>query len=400
MTRKRSPIGLDVGSRWIKAVQVARGRQGVEIVAAAKVRRFVGSPEIDRAEADALLGVLNRQGFEGSRVVLAAPHEHLIRQGFDLPPRESGAPVGMLARAEMARVGRCAPDAMEMCWWETPAWARLGRGSGGPGDAANAGGAATGGGAGSAGAPVYAIAMPHAAAVAMMDALEECGLRVIAIDAPTTAAFRAVERSNGRAEEGGAPAVSNGGVLVELGWSTVCVSAFAGGVPVYERLLDDEGFGRVVARIRTELKVADEVAEHLVERVGLAAAAQAGPSDVASADRDRRQEPELLAAARKMISSHVDGLLDGVRASIAYAARRFAVGGGDDGPPVCIVGGGCMIPGLQDRLRQNLSAAARVVRPGACVPCAAESAVAASDPSFVCALGLALHDGSHPGDER
>ncbi len=112
-----SPIGLDVGSRWIKAVQISHTRDGLEVCAATRLRRTRTTPELGPAEADSLVGVLSRQGFQGERFVLSAPQGRLLRLGFELPPRESGAPLAMLARAELARVGKCDQTAMEMCWW-------------------------------------------------------------------------------------------------------------------------------------------------------------------------------------------------------------------------------------------------------------------------------------------
>ncbi|MBX3385778.1 MAG: hypothetical protein KF768_04340 [Phycisphaeraceae bacterium] len=383
---RRSPIGLDVGSRWIKAVQVARTRDGERIVAATRLRRSPSShgAGMDSAEADALLGVLHRQGFNGQEVVLSAPHDLLIRHGFDLPPRESGAPVAVLARAELARIGRCVPAAMEMCWWETPSWARAGRAGGGAAPNATEGG----------GIPVYALGMAHESATALLDGLEESGWRVVAVDAPTTAAARAVERG----ATGGRLAFGAGMLLVEIGWSTVCISAFAGGVPVYERLLDERGLSRLADKLRTDLKVTPEVCEHLVESVGLTDA-RPNSLDPAANATDRRQEPELLGVARKIIAAHADGMIDDIRASVSYASRRFVIGAdAGSGAPVGFVGGGCVIPGLGERLSNAIGASASVIAAGQCVQCLPEAARAAGDPSFVCALGLALHDGSHPGD--
>lgn len=381
MTRgKHSPIGLDIGARWIKALQISRTGRDEQVCAAVRLRRAAATPELGHDEADALLGVLHRRGFVGSRAVLSASHEKLVRHAFELPPRDSGAPVAMLARAELARTGRIDPNAMEMCWWETPACARSTRG----------GAAAESGGGGPGGAPVYALGMSHADAGVLVDTLEDAGLAVVAIDAPTTACARAAAQSPQYPALGGL-------ILVEIGWSTVCIAAFAEGVPVYERLLEDSGIGRVVSRVITELKVSPEVAEHIVNSTGRAPqpAAQAPEPETT----DRRQEPELLGVARKLISAQFDTLFDEIRASVSYAARRFAGhGGGGAASPTVFVGGGCGVAGVADRIESAFGQTARALAPDACVPFCPSAAHASADPSFMCALGLALHDGSHPGD--
>ena len=92
-TRGRTAIGIDVGSRTVKAIQLA-GRRGREarcrVVAAAIFPRtdlaaFDGS--IRESEVRALAERLGRIGFAGERIVLAAPSEALLQSVLELPPR-------------------------------------------------------------------------------------------------------------------------------------------------------------------------------------------------------------------------------------------------------------------------------------------------------------------------
>ena len=122
MLRKRfGYIGLDIGSRHIKAVQVARGKSQPRIEAAAVIPFVSPEPALDADCVRRLRDVLARQGFRGNQVVIVAPANKLHVEMLDLPPRHSGAPVDQLARAEMMRLGKLEANAFEMATWDLPA---------------------------------------------------------------------------------------------------------------------------------------------------------------------------------------------------------------------------------------------------------------------------------------
>src|SRR5947209_16612896 len=80
-TAPRTPIGIDVGSRYVKAVQLdkattAAGR--LRVAAAAIFPRSEPGTAIARPEVRRLGDVLYRHGFTGSAVVLAVPADRLL----------------------------------------------------------------------------------------------------------------------------------------------------------------------------------------------------------------------------------------------------------------------------------------------------------------------------------
>src|SRR5687768_647843 len=122
VTGRRSPIGIDVGSRAVKAVQLERGCRGGgwRVAAAAAVPRLpadryqAGAPATsaaapaDAAPADQALAAvtapsagelnrlydtLERQGFSGRQVVLAVPDARLLTSVLEVPARTGQAPV-------------------------------------------------------------------------------------------------------------------------------------------------------------------------------------------------------------------------------------------------------------------------------------------------------------------
>src|SRR4051812_12575891 len=97
-------IGLDVGNRVVKLAQLQRLRRGWQSRAMA-VLPWHAEESLDQTAGQIAL-ILERQGFSGNRVVLAAPVRKVHCDMLDLPPRASGAPIEEIAKAEVARVTR------------------------------------------------------------------------------------------------------------------------------------------------------------------------------------------------------------------------------------------------------------------------------------------------------
>src|SRR5438067_4365512 len=117
-----SLIGLDLGSRVVKATQLQWSRRGWRVRAVAAVPRALEqSPEQTAAQ---LAGVLERQAFAGRRVILGAPVRKLVCEMLDLPPRTSGAPIEVIAKAELGQAARLESRRFEMCCWDVPSSAR------------------------------------------------------------------------------------------------------------------------------------------------------------------------------------------------------------------------------------------------------------------------------------
>src|SRR3954469_4436858 len=88
--RGRTPIGLDLGARRVKAIQLEHGPDGPRVAAAAVAPRAgsgAGGSIVTAAEVAGLSDLLYRTGFEGWDVVLAAPAGALVTAVLELPPR-------------------------------------------------------------------------------------------------------------------------------------------------------------------------------------------------------------------------------------------------------------------------------------------------------------------------
>ncbi len=349
---KLSSIGLDVGARCIKAVQLAPGRAGPRIAAIACIDRQATGPALSGSEAAALRDVLGRQGFRGRTVVLGCPPARLMSAVLELPPRSSGAPLDQIARMELARANECAPDALELSWWELPAGSRANEG-----------------------VHVLAVGLRHADAADALDALGNAGFDVMAVDSGVLGLARACPYSGPLESEAGAARVTG---LVDLGWSATTLAVLLGRTVVYQRLLPEMGLSGLHARLVADLRVDVEAADYVLRHVGI------------SDDLPEEQRVwELLDDARAIITDYAESIGRELKASLSYAVRRYGASGslGALG-----AGGGACVPGLLARVQLAADGPLRPLLPRdlASPPEEPTGALLAADARLACATGLAV----------
>ena len=214
-----SPIGLDVGFGEVRAVQMARGEAGDSLVCSAVFPRPSGPrplAEFDGEEASALASVLGRRGFVGRRITVAAPHEACTAYTLELPPRDSGAPVQEIARAEIARKSRVPGAKFELATWYLPGRGRSERG--------------------------MAVACENGALSDYLSSFDRAGLVPVAVDLQECALARACDRALGAEDE-------SIHAMILVGWSTTLAVLTIGRSVVYTRRFDI-GVGPGVERLR------------------------------------------------------------------------------------------------------------------------------------------------------
>lgn len=306
-----SAIGLDVGSRWVKAAQLARSGGSWRLAACAAFPRIMpdGAPAADELRQVAC--ILRRQGFVGRDVVICAPAEKIRTGILELPAKAPGLPMEQLARAEFARVQKMDVSAAELSWWELPTSSRAGKGT-----------------------VAMAVACPHSEAELHVKPFEEAGLEVQAMDAPTSSLARGclpllkTERSFG---------------VLELGASCGVLVLVRDGTIVYERRIPEAALARLSATLEQRLGAGREAAEFVIAEVGLSAPT-AGTED-------------RFAEARGLIAVHLDSAMAEVRRTLAYASHQYADAAVET---LLLCGGGASIPGLCEYLSARVETAVRL----------------------------------------
>jgi Tfp pilus assembly PilM family ATPase len=287
--------------------------------------------------------------------VLAVPDERVVSSMLELPPRSSQAPIEQIARMEVARAHRFAPDSFEMGCWDLPAAARATKQT-----------------------PVMAVACTHADAAAVMDPFEAEGLSVCALDVKVVALARAC-----------APLLDAdvGGItgIVDLGWSGATLSLMHQGVAIYGRTLGDCGISKLYHTLATRLGLEIEVIDYLLADSGLAtgeAGAAATTTDAAPAPKKGKNAKD----AAGLIAGHFEAAVHELQVSLTYAQHQYP------NTPLnrlLVVGGGGCIRGVTGHLRAALGIEARAVAPADLAECAAAAAAKCASPGLTLALGLA-----------
>ncbi|MFA9476849.1 pilus assembly protein PilM [Phycisphaerales bacterium AB-hyl4] len=343
----RSAIGVDIGSRYVKAAQLSYGRDGVAKLSAGLVLERESPAEVFSAdEACRLMTVLDRRGFVGRELVATVPSESLMTSLLTLPPRGSGAPLTEIATAEMARTHRVDADALEVAYWDLPSGAKP--------DVT----------------PVMAAACRHEHAEALLDALEWPGFEVLALDAEGWALCRAA-RTWMTAEQPLAAAI-------DIGWRGVNFVLLHGASVVYERTLGGTGMHALSEMIHREQALEQPVIDYLLGQVGLS-------RDSDTVDPDDLRLAERL---RGPLEQHVDALVQELRLSVSYATHQYPNATLDR---LLLSGGGAMVRGLAEQLGQALEMEAVVMTPSAICQPTVRGLNESAEASLSVALGLAMY---------
>ncbi|CAN5702980.1 type IV pilus assembly protein PilM [soil metagenome] len=353
------PIGLDIGSRHVHAVQLSRSADGSRALhASASLPRLSdsGGKPLSAEEAARIADVLFRQNFSGTEIVLAVPDEKLLTTNLELPPRNGEMPLDEIARAEFVRSLKVESESLEFAYWDLPAPARAAKST-----------------------HVMGVGCRHADCEPLIDAFESIGFDLRAIEVEACALTRACFAVSAPLTEITA--------MVDIGWRAVRLFVVHQGVVSYQRSLAGYGMQRLYKALAEHLDVrgGDEVVDEVLRRVTFTDVAGNRESDLAAAN------PE----ARRVLRSHFDSVAAEVLTSISYTSHQYP-----DAPVsrLVVCGGGASLNGVTEYLGGQLNIKAAVARAGDLLRVGDPSV--ADDASLTLAIGLALNDGEQGGAKR
>lgn len=360
------PIGVDIGSRFIKAVQVAGRDAKARVVAATAVPRTKTGAVIEQDEITNLGEILFRQGFVGQRVVLSAPSESLLVGSLSLPPRQSGAPVDEIARMELARIHKQDPSGFELVHWELPGTA------GGSGPASRSGSCA-----------VMAAACPHTEANHLVDLFEAANMEVVGIDVPWLAMARAclpLVLKQGKNAEGASAMTA----ILDLGWNAARLVVLRQDVIVFERVLTEGGLKKLSGNLREKLQIDESAVDLILSEVGCGSLVeQEQASDRRSAsNEDGFNEP------RRLICAHCTDVMEELKVSLTYALQQYRSEGIDH----LILTGGGAVPGLAALWGKAMQLEVVTAKLGELLTCKGGTGRHDASPMLTMALGLSKYE--------
>jgi Tfp pilus assembly PilM family ATPase len=356
--KTRSPIGLDIGARRVKAVQLeptkgdaAPTSSGWRVAAATSFDRATPGQPVTADEALRLADTLDRLGFTGTRVVLAAPSDKLISGMLELPKSGGQIPLDQIARVELARTNKVPPESFEMGCWELPVAAKAGKA-----------------------VQVMAVGYPHADATQLLDLVENAGLDAVALDVRSCTLTRACA-----AIVAPPPGIT---ALLDLGWGTSSLVLVYSNMVVYVRALTEMGVDHIYDMFAKRLKLETELSDYLLAEVGLREAANSKHNS-SETSTDRIAMPS---EARSLLANYADGLVRELLVSFSYAARQYTDA---SVTRLLLMGAGASIPGLGEHLAKELSLETTSVCPRDLIECPPGLLEACSSPELTPALGLA-----------
>ncbi len=360
------PIGVDIGSRFIKAVQVAGRGAKARVVAATAVPRGRTGAAVEQDEITNLGEILFRQGFTGQRVVLSAPGESLLVGSLSLPPRQSGAPVDEIARVELARIHKQDPSGFELVHWELPGVGGVSGPSGKSGSCA-----------------VMAAACPHSEANHLVDLFEAANMEVIGIDVPWLAMARAclpLALRQGTGVEGAGVMTA----ILDLGWNAARLVVLRQDVIVFERVLTEGGLKKLSTALREKLQIDESAADLILSEVGCGSPAQ----QEQAADRRSTANEDGFNEPRRLICAHGADVMEELKVSLTYALQQHRSEGIDH----LILTGGGAVPGLAELWGKAMQMEVVTAKLGELCACRGGAGRHDASPMLSMALGLSKYE--------
>lgn len=335
-------IGLDLGSRCMKAVQLLRRGGEMHLQAAVNVERTSDGVISDK-DLQRLCMALDRAGFRGREAVIACPPAVIFSDLLELPPRSSGAPIEQLTRMEVQRAGRFETNPFELAYWELPSPPR-------------AGGQTN----------VMAVAVKEADIHPLLTQLEQHGLEIAAMETNGTALARLFCTS--------APDAIH--AIVDCGASATSLVLAHAGTVIYKRRLTELSFDMLRRTVAQELELNDAQVPPVLREYGFR-------------EQDATSHAPQAARLRVLIGQHLDAVADEIESSLAYAVHRYpqltTTG-------VVLAGGGAEVAEIDKYFGKRLSIDVRVARPADFALCSADQSEKAMSPAMLTATGLALNE--------
>lgn len=347
-SKSRTAIGVDVGSRTIKAAQLVMSSGKPQIAALSMLPRTKVGEQINPEDILTMKRALKRQGFYGHDIVLAAPEDGLLRGVFDVPPQVSGAPIAQIARMELSRLHNVVPDSFEMVCWDP---LDLGKSKLTP--------------------QGTAIGCTHEAANAFIDLFEDSGFSISALDICIAAAVRACKTLTVPA-----PALT---CIIDIGWESTKFLLVSGNTVIYERRFRKKCLVKLRRKVCESFGITEEAADQVINAIGFDGDNEAGELDQKTVD-----------IIRWMLQKHLDMMLEELVASFDYANYQYP---GEGAKRLLLIGGGAKISGLPQYFHSTLGVEVRTVAPCDVVEGSAQIYMKASHPAMTVAVGLAMFNG-------
>ncbi len=308
------PIGIDVGHTAVRVAQLRHGGGGYELLRAARLpvlRDASGQLDAEACGAS-LRRRLRQQRFPGRRAMVSVGPPDAEYHLLQLPPDTLESKAGPVIAAELSRLVRSDPAALQMAHW----WLPRARGE--------AGG-------------VIGVAVPRGHVAQLYGVCSAAGLECVRMDADACALVRFAIAVRGTAADYGQQVWG----LLDLGHRTARLILFLGEIPVLARSFDAGG-GKWTRRVAEWFGISEESAAIHKHDYGVASH-EAGDAELPVA--------ELGGMMRGALREELQNVTLQIERSYAYVLQCYAQSTAGE---LVMVGGGAELKGLADHLTDKL----------------------------------------------
>ncbi|MBX3380361.1 MAG: hypothetical protein KF805_09700 [Phycisphaeraceae bacterium] len=344
MTRFRdTPVCIEINGRFVRMLQLRRFGSQFRVHAWSVFPRLDTKSDLSQ-EAARIAAVFDRRGFAGRDVAFCLPDDSVLSAVIDLPPLKSGAPIASIAAAEIGRMFKQPPDALELAHWELPMTARHG------------GAVAS-----------MVVACPHATAQPLIESFDQHDLRLKAIVPRATALIRACVNE--------ADAPDSLEIVISVGWTQSRFYAVCSGLIVLDRVIENAGLETLHRVVAGTIGVDTELAAIALK-------------DALRAERELLTDPDAAREVQEHIRHYAEAISSDALTALSYLARRFS---GRKAARILVVCDGDEAPDLARELASRLSFESRVCSIGDLPFDGVETIDLASRRALLAVAGLCLN---------
>ena len=311
MTQKHSVIGLELGAKTIKAVQLIK-RPGQDTRAQALcIKRLDHDHVVNLDDLSRTRDALYRQGFRGNTIIASIPHELQLMSLVEIPASDDRAPVHAIASNQLATQYGLEPHQLECAYWRMPTQTRVH-------DTAQG----------------MAVGCQNENAELLLQNFEDADFDVIALDVQSHATSRAVNHLYPTPNELDISAVMN------FGWQHTCLTLILNQTVVYERTLSTFNLKSLYQKLQERFQLEEKAVDFLLKNFGL----------VKPTEQDLVNMSQLP-AVQSAITQYTDTLINELNTALSYASHEYP---NSEVAQVLLAGGGSTINGLAAHMNEDL----------------------------------------------
>ncbi len=340
----RSPIGIDLTGKYVRAVQLIGSMGNWRIESAASVPMTATGATLCAEDAQRLWDVLARQKFTGAGTVMSVPEQALTSVVIKAPRTGTHAVRQEHIIDEFVRASSLDINSCELAYWDLPA----------PKRADNT-------------VDVMAVGCAHADVDGLLDVIEDTGLEITALDTSSAAVARWLMCLPDRS-----PMMA----VVDIEWDSAGVVVVYNDTVIYERAIPEARISLLYDEFKRRKGISEDMFNLILQDVGLCPEIEG----VESAEGD--------GLVRQMTTAHFDRMAQELKTALSYVGHQYRE---ETELESCVIGEGSRIAGLPEHLSQQRGVKMNQAPLNNTVKCPSEYESLGTSAAFVKAVGLALH---------